>query len=321
VEDRRPRGERGPVPVIIDCDPGHDDMLAILLAARHPALDLRAVTTVAGNRTIDDTTRNAQAILAIAGAPSIIVARGAAAPLVEPLRTADGVHGRTALDENASEAGAAPLAPESAVELIARLLRESEESITIVAIGPLTNIALLLREHPSLLSRIAEIVLMGGSTGRGNVEPLAEFNIRTDPEAADVVFSSGLPITMCGLDVTHQALVTESVLARFAALDGLAARTAQRLLEYFTTGYELVYGLGEPPLHDAVAVARVIEPALVDCRRTNVVVELHGRHTRGATVCDLHGVTGREQNVDLAWSLEVERFWDLLLSTINETPT
>jgi purine nucleosidase len=309
---------RSPVPVILDCDPGHDDVLAILLAARHPGIDLLLVTTVAGNRTVEDATSNARKALALAGAGSTPVAQGASRPLVEPLRTADGIHGQTALDDDDLGLGTVPLATDPAVTVTAALLRDAAAPITIVAIGPLTNLALLLREHPEVCGRIREVVVMGGSSGRGNVDPLAEFNVRTDPEAAQVVFSSGLPVTMCGLDVTHQALVTDAVLDRFAAVDGPAGRAAHRVLEYFVAGYESVYGVGDPPLHDPIAVARVIDPSLLECRSVNVVVELTGRHTRGATVCDLRQVTGRPENVDFAVALAVDRFWDLLVEAIQE---
>jgi purine nucleosidase len=306
------------VPTILDCDPGHDDMVAILLAAAHPRIDLLAITTVAGNGTLDRTTRNARAVCSMAGIRDVPIAAGAPGPLVGTLRTAEHVHGESGLD--GAELAAAedvPLAPEHAVDLMARLLREAPEPLTLVPTGPLTNIALLLRTHPDLAERVREIVLMGGSTDVGNVEPLAEFNIHVDPEAADVVFSSGLPVTMCGLNVTHQALATEAVLERLRGLGTPLAETVVRLLVFFRDRYRDIWGLPAPPVHDPVAVARVIDPELVRCEEAHVAVELHGTHTRGATVCDRFGVRGRTPNARVAMELDAEGFWDLVVGAVE----
>jgi purine nucleosidase len=305
------------VPTILDCDPGHDDMVAILLAAAHPRIDLLAITTAAGNGTLERTTHNARAVCGLAGIRDVPVAAGAAGPLVGTLRTAAHVHGESAL-EGAELGGAeVPLAAEHAVDLMARLLRESPGPVTLVPTGPLTNVALLLRTHPELAERVREIVLMGGSTDVGNVEPLAEFNIHVDPEAADVVFSSGLPVTMCGLNVTHQALATEAVLQRLSALGTPLADTVVLLLGFFRDRYRDIWGLPAPPVHDPVAVARVIDPDLVRCEEAHVAVELRGSHTRGATVCDRFGVTGRAPNAKVAMELDAAAFWDLVVSAVD----
>jgi inosine-uridine nucleoside N-ribohydrolase len=307
----------GSVPTILDCDPGHDDMVAILVAAAHPRIDLIGITTVAGNTTLERTTHNARAVCAMAGIRDVPIAAGAPGPLVGALRTAAHVHGESGL-EGAELAGAdVPLAAEHAVDLTARLLREAAEPVTLVPTGPLTNIALLLRTYPELAERVREIVLMGGSTDVGNVEPLAEFNIHVDPEAADVVFSSGLPVTMCGLNVTHQALATEEVLDRLHELGTPLAETVVRLLVFFRDRYRDLWGLHAPPVHDPVAVARVIDPELVRCEKAHVAVELHGTHTRGATVCDRVGVTGHAPNAKVGVELEVEGFWDLVVAAVD----
>jgi inosine-uridine nucleoside N-ribohydrolase len=306
------------VPTILDCDPGHDDMVAILLAAAHPRIELLAITTVAGNGTLERTTHNARAVCSLAGIRDVPIAAGAAGPLVGSLRTAPHVHGESGLD-GAELAGAddVPLASEHAVELMARLLRETARPVTLVPTGPLTNVALLLRTYPDLAAHVREIVLMGGSTGVGNIEPRAEFNIHVDPEAADVVFSSGLPVTMCGLDVTHQALATEAVLERLRGLGTPLADTVVRLLGFFRDRYRDIWGLPAPPVHDPVAVARVIDPGLVRCQAAHVAVELHGTHTRGATVCDLAGVTGRTPNASVALELDAAGFWDLVVAAVD----
>jgi purine nucleosidase len=307
-----------PVPTILDCDPGHDDMVAILLAAAHPRIDLLAITTVAGNGPLERTTHNARAVCSLAGIRDVPIAAGAAGPLVGTLRTAGHVHGESGLEGAELPDPDVPLAPEHAVELMARLLREAAEPVTLVPTGPLTNIALLLRTHPDLAERVREIVLMGGSAHVGNVEPLAEFNIHVDPEAADVVFSSELPVTMCGLNVTHQALATEAVLERLRGLGTPLAETVVLLLGFFRDRYRDLWGLPAPPVHDPVAVARVIDPGLVRCEEAHVAVELHGTHTRGATVCDRFGVRGRTPNALVAMELDADGFWELIVAAVDQ---
>ncbi len=292
-------------------------MVAILVAAAHPRIDLLAITTVAGNGTLDRTTHNARAVCSMAGIRDVPIAAGAPGPLVGTLRTAEHVHGESGLDGAEFAAADVPLAPEHAVDLMARLLRHAPEPVTLVPTGPLTNVALLLRTYPDLAERVREIVLMGGSTGVGNVEPLAEFNVHVDPEAADVVFSSGLPVTMCGLNVTHQALATEAVLERLHGLGTPLAETVVRLLVFFRDRYRDIWGLPAPPLHDPVAVARVIDPELVRCEEAHVAVELHGTHTRGATVCDRFGVRGRTPNARVAMELDAAGFWDLVVGAVD----
>jgi inosine-uridine nucleoside N-ribohydrolase len=305
------------IPVILDCDPGHDDMVAIVLAAADPRVDLLAITTVAGNGTLERTTHNARAVCSLAGIRDVPIAAGAPGPLVGRLRTAAHVHGESGLEGAALPQPDVPLANEHAVSLMARLLRESPEPVTLVPTGPLTNVALLLRTWPDLLPRVREVVLMGGSLGAGNVEPLAEFNVFVDPEAADVVFSSGLPVTMCGLNVTHQALATDVVMDRLRALGTPLAETVVGLLGFFRDRYRELWGLEAPPVHDPVAVARVIDPALVRCEDAHVAVELHGTHTRGATVCDRFGVRGLAPNAKVALELDAAGFWELVVAAVD----
>jgi len=303
--------------MILDCDPGHDDALAIMLAAADPRLDLLAITTVAGNTTLDKATLNARRVCTIAGISGIPMAAGCERPLVAELTIADDIHGVSGLDGPAFGEPTVPLAGEHAVELTRRLLLDHPEPVTLVPTGPLTNIATLLRDHPDVAPRIREIVLMGGSTGRGNITPYGEFNIAVDPEAADLVFRSGLPVTMIGLNVTHQALVTPEVVARFRALGSPLADACVELMTFFGAAYERVFGLPDPPLHDPIAVARVIDPSLVACVAAPVAVELTGEHTRGATVVDLHHKTGGPDNAQVALHLDVARFWDLVVGAVR----
>lgn len=309
------------VPTILDCDPGHDDMVAILLAAAHPRIDLLAITTVAGNGTLERTSYNARAICSMAGIRDVPIAAGAAGPLSGELRTAPSVHGESGLDGAPLPSPDVDLVDEHAVELIGRLLRESAEPVTLVPTGPLTNIALVITRFPDLIPRIREIVLMGGSTDVGNVEPLAEFNILVDPEAADVVFSCGVDVTMCGLNVTHQALATGDVLNRIRGLGTPLGEMVVLLLSFFGDRYRDIWGLHAPPVHDPVAVARVIDPALVRCEEAHVSVELHGRHTRGATVCDRFGVRGLAPNAMVATELDAPGFWDLVVAAVDRLGT
>lgn len=305
------------IPIILDCDPGHDDMVAIMLAAASPAIDLLAITTVAGNGTLERTTYNARAICALANIRHVPIAAGAPGPLVGALQTAPNVHGQSGLGGADLGDADVPVLEDHAVEVMARLLVERAEPVTIVPVGPLTNVALLLRTHPELIEQIAEIVLMGGTMGAGNVRPLAEFNIFVDPEAADIVLGSGVPVTFCGLDVTHQALATTDVLRRLTALDTPLARTVVKLLGFFAERYRAIWGIPDPPLHDPVAVARLIDPSLVQCVDAHVAIELSGAHTRGATVCDRFGLLDLKPNAKVATRLDADGFWNHIVDAVD----
>jgi purine nucleosidase/pyrimidine-specific ribonucleoside hydrolase len=307
-------------PIILDCDPGHDDAIAILLAHADPALDLRAITTVAGNQALGRTTLNARRVCTVAGITGVPIAAGAAGPLRGELHVAADIHGESGLDGPEFGEPTVPLLDEPAVELMHRVLHDADRPVTLVATGPLTNVAQLLRRYPGDRARIAELVLMGGSTERGNTTPYAEFNIHVDPEAAAEVFASGLPLTMIGLNVTHQALVTPEVLDRIAALGTRLARICVELMTYFAGTYRTVYGMPDPPLHDPLAVARLIDPEVVFCVRAPVRIETAGTFTRGATVVDLHHRTGEADNALVGVAVDVERFWDLVVSAIGAYP-
>lgn len=306
-----------PVPVILDCDPGHDDALAILLAAASPELDLLAITTCGGNQTVEKCTVNARRMCSVAEITDVPIARGAEGPLLGSLHIGEYVHGASGLDGPEWAEPTVPEASESAHDLIVRILREHPEPVTLIPTGPLTNIALVLRAHPELKSKIREIVLMGGSTERGNDTPYAEFNIRVDPEAADIVFRSGLPVTMCGLNVTHQALATPDVIERLRSLGTDMGDLCIELLTFFSGSYLRTWGFTSPPLHDPVAVARVIDPSMVEVVEVPVVVETQGRYTAGATCVDLHHLTGEPDNARVAMHLETARFWDMMVEAIS----
>lgn len=306
------------LPVILDCDPGHDDAIALILALASPELKVLAVTTSAGNQTPDKTLNNALRILTLLGRDDIPVATGAPKPLARELIIADNVHGESGLDgPKLPDPAFAPVAM-TALELMAKCLRESPEPVTLVPTGPLTNIALLLAAHPELKQKIARIVLMGGAAGAGNWTPAAEFNIYVDPEAADMVFKSGLPITMCGLDVTHQAQVMDEDIERVRAITNPVAQCVAGLLDFFMIYHrDPKWGFAGAPLHDPCTIVWLLAPALfhgVECR---VDIETGGTHTSGMTVVDRYGLTGKPANALVLLGLERAGFIDLLVTRLR----
>lgn len=306
------------LPVILDCDPGHDDAIALILALASPELKVLAVTTSAGNQTPDKTLNNTLRILTLLGRDDIPVAAGAPKPLARELIIADNVHGESGLDgPKLPDPAFAPVAM-TALELMARCLRESPEPVTLVPTGPLTNIALLLAAHPELKQKIARIVLMGGAAGAGNWTPAAEFNIYVDPEAADMVFKSGIPITMCGLDVTHEAQVMDEDIERVRAITNPVAQCVAGLLDFFMIYHrDPKWGFAGAPLHDPCTIAWLLAPALfhgVECR---VDIETGGTHTSGMTVVDRYGLTGKPANALVLLGLDRACFIDLLVTRLR----
>lgn len=306
------------LPIIIDCDPGHDDAIALILALASPKLNVLAVTTSAGNQTPDKTLRNALRILTLLGRHDIPVAGGAPKPLLRELIIADNVHGESGLDGPAlPEPGFAPQAL-TAVELMAKTLRASTEPVTLVPTGPLTNIALLLSAHPELKAKIARIVLMGGSAGPGNWTPAAEFNIYVDPEAAEMVFSAGVPITMCGLDVTHAAQVMDEDIERIRAITNSIARTVAELLDFFMIYHrDPKWGFVGAPLHDPCTIAWLLRPELFTGIECHVSVETQGQYTVGMTVVDRYRLSPHEPNATVLLGVERQGFIDLLVEQLQ----
>jgi pyrimidine-specific ribonucleoside hydrolase len=305
-----------PIPAILDVDPGHDDAVAIMLACGTPDLDLLAVTTVAGNVPLEKTTRNALRILSLIGHTDVPVAAGASSPLRRPLHTAEDIHGESGLEGPEIPDPSFEPDERGATELIADAVREAGEPVTLIPTGPLTNVATFLREHPELKERVAHISLMGGSIGLGNTTPAAEFNVYVDPEAAKEVFESGLPITMSGLDTTHQAGAGPAERANLRSLGRIGGMVAE-LLEFFAGTYERTFGFDAPPLHDPVAVAAVLEPRLLETRPMRVDVECESELTRGETVCDFYGVSGEPPNAEVGVELDRGGFFDLLYRVLG----
>lgn len=296
----------------MDCDPGHDDAIAIILALSSEKLNVLGITTACGNQTIEKTTKNAQGICEFLGRRDVPVAKGRRAPLLTPVYTAGIAHGESGLDGPQLPEPAAPLQEESAVVFMARKLEESGEPVTLVPTGPLTNIAVLLLCYPHLIQKIDRIVLMGGSvvsgcSGRG----ASEFNIMVDPYAADIVFTSGIPIVMMGLDVTNFTTIGFDEKEKFRRAGRVGVLVAD-LADYFGRGFEMVGWCGVP-VHDACTIAYLIDPTLFTMREMNVRIDLSGEFTMGSTVGDSYGVEGREANALVGLASDRERFVELLL--------
>jgi inosine-uridine nucleoside N-ribohydrolase len=304
------------VPVLIDCDPGHDDAMALLLALASPELDLLGVTTVHGNQTLDKTTANALRVLEFAGRGEVPVAAGTDRPLVREPRVAAHVHGETGLDGPDLPPPAGLPVAAHAVDFLADRLRAAGRPVTLIPTGPLTNVALLLARHPDAAPGIERIVLMGGAIAEGNVTPAAEFNIWVDPEAAARVFGAGVDLTMVGLDVTHRALMTPEHADRLRASGRVGTMVAE-LWEFYYRFHRRVYGLPGAPVHDALAVAHAIAGDLLRTEHRHVAVDCASDLCRGRTVVDLWRVTGHEPNAHVAVEVDAAAFLDLLVERIG----
>ncbi|HEV2902241.1 MAG TPA: nucleoside hydrolase [Gaiellaceae bacterium] len=291
--------------IILDCDPGHDDAIALLLALASPEVELLGVTTVAGNQTLEKTTANAIRILEFAGRTEIPVAAGADRPLVREPYVAKYVHGETGLDGPDLPAAQGSPLDEHAVDFLGR----HADGATLVAVGPLTNIALMLARYPD--TRPARVVLMGGSIGLGNVTPAAEFNIWADPEAAARVFESGLDATMIGLDVTHEALMTKADADRLRAT-GRTGTLVAELWEFYNRFHSKTYGFDGSPIHDAVALAHVFRPELVETAHRHVAIDCGSELCRGRTVVDLWRRTENDPNALVGVGIDGRAFIELL---------
>ena len=305
-------------PVILDCDPGHDDMIALMMASVDPAIDLLGVTTVAGNQTGEKTFTNALKVLTLIGEKNLPVARGADAPLFRELTVAPEIHGVSGLDGADLPEPGMSAKDMRAVDLIRDLVLTSGGKVTLVPTGPLTNIALTLLTSPEIKDRIERIVLMGGAVFDSNISPAAEFNIFVDPEAADIVFRSGIPLTMVGLDVTNRAIIGFDDIARLAGFGGPVSGVVAPLLEFFAGANRDIFGFKGAPVHDALAVAAVSRPEVITTKNYHVAIETTGSLTRGRTVADVYGVTGRAPNADVAMDLDLPLFLDMFFTTMKE---
>lgn len=308
-----------PRKIIIDTDPGQDDAVAILLALASPELEVLGITVVAGNVPLPLTAKNARIVCELAGRPDMKVFAGCEAPLSRKLVTAEHVHGKTGLDGIALPDPQMNLATGHAVDFLIETLRsEAPGSVTLCPLGPLTNIATAFRQAPDIVSRISEIVLMGGAYFEvGNITPTAEFNIYVDPEAAEIVFRSGVPLVVMPLDVTHKALTTRARVEAFRALGTHAGAVVASWTDFFERYDMAKYGSAGAPLHDPCVIAYLLKPDLFDGRHVNVEVETQGALTLGMTVADWWRVTDRPANAMFMGDIDAEGFFALLTERIG----
>ena len=304
--------------ILMDCDPGHDDMVAIMLAAASDEIDLLGITTVAGNQIGEKTFRNALRILTLINRKDIPVARGFDKPIVRKLVVAPEIHGVSGLDgADLPEPAVKPLKVH-AVDFIIETLRKSNGGIYLAPTGPLTNVAVALLKAPDIKEKIERIVLMGGAVFDSNTTPAAEFNIYVDPEAAKIVFESGVPITMVGLDVTDKAIFNFDDIEKLRKFNGKVSRIVAPLLKFFGNANKEIYGFNGAPLHDALAVSVLINPDVVKTRFLHVDIETKGEFTRGETVVDVYGITGKAPNADVALELNLPLFKEIVFSHIKK---
>lgn len=304
--------------IIHDCDPGHDDAVAMLLAHGSPEIDLVAVTTVAGNQTLPKVTRNALSVATVIGMTGVPIAAGCGRPLVRTLEVAGSIHGDSGMEGPRLREPTTQLDPRHAVDLIVDVVMSHEPGeITLVPTAPLTNIAMAARKEPRIAERVREVVLMGGGYHEGNWSPVAEFNIKSDPEAAHIVFNEPWPVTMVGLDLTHQALATPEVAEQVRAVGTTPAQFVLELFEFFTASYKENQGFEFPPVHDPCAVAYVADPEVMTVRTAPVDVELTGTLTLGMTVADLRGPAPPGCHTQVTVQLDHQRFWELVVGALR----
>ncbi len=304
--------------ILLDCDPGHDDAVAMMLAWGNPSIELLGVTTVGGNQTLDKVTRNALSVATVVGMHDVPIAAGCRLPLVRPVEIAPDVHGDSGLDGVELPEPAAELDPRHGVDLIIETIMSNEPgTVTLVPTGPLTNIAMAARKEPRIVERVQEVVLMGGGYHVGNWSPVAEFNIKVDPEAAHIVFNEKWPIVMVGLDLTHQALATDEVAERIAAVPGSVSQFTLGLFTFFRKAYQDAQGFEFPPVHDPCTLAYLIDPTIVETVKVPLDVELNGSLTTGMTVADFRAPAPEDCHTKVATRLDAPRFWGLVVDAID----
>lgn len=308
-----------PRKIILDCDPGHDDAVAMILAEGNPNIELLGVTTIGGNHTLPKVTRNAQIVSTICGIKAPIYA-GCSRPLVREMTVADDIHGDTGMEIHGYDLPepTVPVEDMHAVDFIIKTVMEAEpKTVTLVPTGPLTNIAMAVRKEPRLAERVREVALMGGGYHTGNWSAVAEFNIKVDPEAAHIVFNEPWPVTMVGLDLTHQALATPEVEAKFKDLGTDPGNFVVGLFGAFRKNYKDAQGFDNPPVHDPCAVAYLIDSSVVSTVKVPVDVELGGRLTTGMTVADFRAPAPEDCHTQVAVKLDADKFWALVLDAVK----
>ena len=302
--------------IILDCDPGHDDAVAIMLAAINPKIELLGITVVAGNQKLEKTVNNALKVCNHLNL-DVPVYSGMSRPMIREQLIADDIHGETGLDGPKFEELKIKAEDKHAVNFIIDTLMNSDEKITLVPTGPLTNIGMAIRFEPRIIEKINRIVLMGGSYQLGNMTPAAEFNILADPDAAHIVFSSGVKIVMMGLDLTRQASATKEVVEKIKSLNNKASKLFVDLMEFFAASQKNVYGWSAPPVHDPTTIAYIIDPECIEVKPMFCEIELWSEKSYGRTICDYFGILKKEPNVDVAVKLDFDRFWNLIYENLK----
>ena len=297
--------------IILDCDPGHDDAVAVLLAGSSEAIDLLGITVVAGNQTLEKTAKNALRVVQWLGL-DVPVYAGCGQPMIREKVIAGDIHGESGLDGPVFPPLDRDVQPMHAVEYMIRTLLDSDGDITVVTTGPMTNLAMAMRVEPRIVEKIQRIVLMGGSYQNGNVTPAAEFNIFADADAAYVCFTSGRPITMVGLDVTRKVLCYPEIVERMAKVDNKASRLFVDLMGHFCKTQKEIFGWEGGPLHDPVTVAALIDPTLLTTKPMNAQIENRSVQSYGRTNCDFFGYLQLPATADVAIDIDVEKFWDIV---------
>ena len=304
--------------IILDCDPGHDDMIAIMLAYVREEIEILGITTVAGNQTGEKTFENALRVLTLINANEIKVARGFDKPILRELITAPKIHGVSGLDgANLPKPNIQPLKMH-AVDFIIQTLLSQNEKIYLVPTGPLTNIAISLIKEPKIKEKIEKIVLMGGAIYDSNITPSAEFNIYVDPEAAKIVFNSQVPIVMVGLDVTNKAKITFDDIEKIEKMNGKISKVVAPLLRFFANANKEFFGFDGAPIHDALTIAYLVDESILTLRDYFVDIEILGELTRGRTVVDTYGVLKKKPNVSVAVNVDVIKFKKLIFDMLNK---
>ena len=302
--------------IILDCDPGHDDAVAIMLAAINPKIELLGITVVAGNQKLEKTVNNALKVCNHLNL-DVPVYSGMSRPMIREQLIADDIHGETGLDGPKFEELKIKAEDKHAVNFIIDTLMNSDEKITLVPTGPLTNIGMAIRFEPRIIEKINRIVLMGGSYQLGNMTPAAEFNILADPDAAHIIFSSGVKVVMMGLDLTRQASATKEVVEKIKSLNNKASKLFVDLMEFFAASQKNVFGWSAPPVHDPTTIAYIIDPECIEVKPMFCEIELWSERSYGRTLCDYFGILKKEPNVDVAVKLDFDKFWNLVYENLK----
>lgn len=304
--------------IILDCDPGHDDAIAMLLAHGNPNIEVLGVTTVAGNQTLEKVTKNAQAVATMIGMYDTPIIAGCSRPLVRDVEVAESIHGESGLEGVELPTPKVQVESGHAVDFIIDTVMSNEpKTITLVPTGALTNIALAVRKEPRIVDRVKQVVLMGGGYHEGNWSAVAEFNIKIDPEAAHIVFNESWEVLMVGLDLTHQALATDEVIETIENIGTEPSQFFVDLLQFFKKTYKENQGFDHPPVHDACTVAYLIDPTVFTTKRVPVDIELRGELTLGMTVADFRWPIPSDCNTRVAVKLDHKKFWSLIYDALE----